>query len=162
MTTRFDVLSVPHTDSNFTRRLLIEHGFECRVFHTIPSRNFKNRIDPDAVEGFILPLRNPWDVAESWAKRGSYDWTWEEAWEGFESVLDMDIRKYVFIIDASDKEARLQVLSGFVGKELTTEWTKENHSKEEVVRLNMPSEDSIRKASDLYERIYEETRANSA
>lgn len=77
------ILSIPYTGTNFTADLFAKAGYEVLGLHQRPGREKfvrrahclkESQIGPALGAGLplVVPMRHPYRVAESWARRGGY------------------------------------------------------------------------------------------
>ena len=93
----------------------------------------------------IIPLRNPRDVAKSWAKRKK-DYGWDFMYQQLP-----DIKGHRFYIDDGDRA--LKLLNRRLRKKLKTDWEPLNHVEGKWDDKPIVNEAQIQSAERVYQRM---------
>ena len=135
------IFSVPHTGTNFLKRVLDDNKIPHRSFHSVTAQ--RHRVDGKKV---LIPLRDPKLVANSWA-RDSFVMDWDEVWA---NVDDVPGAHYV-IVDG-DPHTESGRLNEYLGEDLTVLWEKVNQGSGEIDPTRIVSDEQIAMASKIYEK----------
>ena len=80
----------------------------------------------------VLTMRNPMDVARSWIKRGTILDEWfRNMWLNL-FALQKAYNGYWLPVDTQDRDMRLTTLSGRLGVDLSTDWTPQNVTQDNI------------------------------
>ena len=125
------IVSVPHTGTQFTEKLLSDMGFEVRCAHvhsTHPAQDARAWIGSG--ERVVIPWREPELARISALNRGQKPRPISE----FVDILVWAKQRnvHLFDVEPDDREAELAGLREFLGceHEITTDWVPVNSSKD--------------------------------
>jgi hypothetical protein len=135
------IFSVPHTGTNFLKRVLDDNKIPHRSFHSVTAQ--RHRVEGKKV---LIPLRDPKLVANSWA-RDSFVMDWDEVWSNVD-----DIPGAHYVIVDGDPHIESGRLNEYLGQDLTVLWEKVNQGSGEIDPTRMVSDEQIAMASKIYEK----------
>lgn len=116
------LLSVPHSGTRSTMRILEDAGIKPIQVHFSGSRDIRiyGRQEPA-----IIPIRDKEEVRRSWVKRGKTGagFNLDESWREMEQYIDEN-DVYPFRIDDPDQRDKdLQAISELLGVPLTADYS---------------------------------------
>lgn len=126
-----DIISVPHTGTNFLNKLVTDAGFM-----TVRCHHWQKK-DLDK-EGLILsPIRDPWKTWITWQSRNRQD-DFFESWFLFNQVYQENPYLFILPIDTPAKFDYLKMLSCMLKVDIQTDWSPvESQPHKEVVKKDL-------------------------
>ncbi len=124
------IVSVQRSGTRFTQRLLQEHGLKTLQLHAVDRQRerIQKLYELCQDEGYpvVVPLRHPFEVANSWRSRFEPLEKMFEQWRELTEICN-EIDVYFLPIDHPDRQIYLKTLSDCVGVPLETRWKKYGH-----------------------------------
>lgn len=122
MTTSILVLSVPHTGTRFTQRLLSPYGDATAVHVTEPTDAIRAKVD--AADMVVIPLRNPDDCWAGWIKRGKdKEHEFAGCWAMLQYWADEIPGAFLLPIDVDARDDALQNIADELAVSIETDWS---------------------------------------
>lgn len=135
------LVSVPHTGTKFTVRLLTQQGFrEAGLFekphrrtiyqgHMLKEGQIQRGLELAERMPLVCPLRHPYRVELAWRKRGK---SIEELLTGFRTLVERFIPAgaHIFPVDSHMRSEALHSFSESIGEQIETDWAPVNVYKD--------------------------------